>query len=61
MWNTWVPFLTSSAALWMAVTILALAAIARRQARNRAMREMWDEEEDWAGDRGSGDTDDRLN
>lgn len=47
LWNTWVPFLTSSAALWMAVTALALLAIARRRARNRAMYEMWDEEERW--------------
>jgi hypothetical protein len=47
MWNTWVPFLTSSAALWMAVTALALLAIARRRARNRAMYEVWDEEEHW--------------
>jgi len=47
MWNTWVPFLTSSAALWMAVTVLALLAISRRRARNRAMYEMWDEEDHW--------------
>ncbi|MEN8165216.1 MAG: hypothetical protein ABFS37_13890 [Acidobacteriota bacterium] len=45
LWNTWVPFLTSSAALWMAVTALALLAIARRRARNRAMYEMWDDED----------------
>lgn len=47
MWNTWIPFLTSSAALWMAVTILALVAIARRRARNREMHEIWDSEEAW--------------
>jgi len=45
LWNTWVPFLTSSAALWMAVTVLALLAISRRRARKRAMYEMWEEEE----------------
>ena len=47
LWNTWVPFLTSSAALWMAVTILALVAISRRRARKRAMYERWDDEESW--------------
>ncbi len=61
LWNTWVPFLTSTAALWMAVTILALVAIARRQARNRTMYEMWDEEEDWMSDHDEEDQGQQLN
>ncbi|MCD4751299.1 MAG: hypothetical protein K8R59_18165 [Thermoanaerobaculales bacterium] len=45
LWNTWLPFLTSTGALWMAVTLLALLAILRRLAKNRAMRKQWDSEE----------------
>jgi hypothetical protein len=45
-WNTWVPFLTSTGALWMAVTVLALVAIHRRRARSRAMIEKWEAEEE---------------
>lgn len=44
-WNTWFPFLTSSAALWMVVTTLALIAFVRRRARSRAMHEQWEIEE----------------
>jgi hypothetical protein len=41
----WVPFLTSGAVLWMGVTALALVAIARRRARDAAIRRRWEEEE----------------
>ncbi len=61
MWNTWVPFLTSSAALWMAVTALALLAIARRRVRNRVMYEMWDEEENWESGPEERDRDQEIN
>jgi hypothetical protein len=44
-WSTWVPFLTSSGALWMAITALALLAIKRRRVRSRAMHEAWEQEE----------------
>jgi hypothetical protein len=44
-WFTWVPFLTSSVALWMGITALALLAIVRRRARSAAIRRRWDEEE----------------
>ncbi|MDX2437256.1 MAG: hypothetical protein QNL88_09425 [Acidobacteriota bacterium] len=44
-WNTWLPFLTSTGALWMAVTLLALVAIQRRRVRSRKMIEEWEEEE----------------
>ncbi len=45
-WNTWLPFLTSTGALWMAVTLLALVAIQRRRVRSRQMIEKWEEEEE---------------
>jgi hypothetical protein len=65
-WNTWLPFLTSTGALWMAVTLLALVAIHRRRARSRQMIEEWDEEDERAGAglRGRvlrGDDDDLVN
>lgn len=44
-WTTWVPFLTSTGALWMAITILALVAFQRRRARRRARLEAWEREE----------------
>lgn len=43
-WNTWVPFLTSTGALWMAITVLALIAFQRRRARNRRLHEIWESE-----------------
>ena len=45
LWHTWVPFLTSSGALWAAITALALIAIRRRRRKSAAMRERWDLEE----------------
>jgi hypothetical protein len=45
LWATWVPFLTSAGALWMAITVLALVAIARRTVKNRDLRRRWDAEE----------------
>ena len=44
-WNTWLPFLTSTGALWMAVTLLALVAIHRRRVRSRQMIEEWEGED----------------
>ena len=45
LWTAWVPFLTSSTVLWMAITLLALVAIRRRKERDAALRETWAEEE----------------
>jgi Peptidase MA superfamily len=45
LWTTWVPFVTSTTALWMAITLLALLAIKRRRERDAAIREAWAEEE----------------
>ncbi len=44
-WGTWVPFLTSSTALWIGVTALALLAIRGRRRRDAEMRERWAIEE----------------
>jgi hypothetical protein len=49
-WSTWLPFLTSTGALWMAITILALVAIRRRRVRSQQMLEAWDEEEEIAAE-----------
>jgi 2-polyprenyl-3-methyl-5-hydroxy-6-metoxy-1,4-benzoquinol methylase len=43
----WVPALTGTGALWAGITVLALAAGARRRARSRAIRERWEAEERW--------------
>lgn len=45
VWNTWVPFATSTAALWMGITALALLAVKRRRDRDAALRAAWDAEE----------------
>jgi hypothetical protein len=45
LWYRWLPFLTSSSVLWIAVTLLALLAVRRRRERDRKIREMWDAEE----------------
>ena len=50
-WTTWLPFLTSTGALWMAITILALVAIRRRRVRSQQMLEAWEEEEEIATER----------
>lgn len=47
-WNRWLPFMTSPATLWIAVTLLALVAIKRRRDRNRLLEEQWSKEEQWA-------------
>jgi len=49
LWTTWVPFVTSSTVLWMAITLLALLAIKRRRERDAAIREAWAQEERAAG------------
>ena len=46
LWHTWVPFLTSSGALWAAITALALIAIRRRRRKSTLMRQRWEIEEE---------------
>lgn len=44
-WNRWVPFLTSSGALWLVVSALAVVAFYRRRQRDLELLDQWDEEE----------------
>ncbi len=50
VWNRWVPFITSTLALWLFITFLALWAIRRRRAKNRMRIEEWEEEAQVAGE-----------
>jgi hypothetical protein len=45
LWDRWVPIVSSSVLLWGAISLLAVAAIQRRRARDRARLEAWGEEE----------------
>lgn len=45
LWNKWIPFLTSSATLWMVITGLALWAFRRRRERDAEQVALWEEEE----------------
>ena len=45
MWSRWVPVATSSAMLWLAITLLALYAYRRRQKHAVAVRRRWEEED----------------
>lgn len=45
LWRRWVPFLTSSVVLWIAVTLLALYAFKRRRDRDAALARRWEVEE----------------
>jgi hypothetical protein len=44
-WTRWGPFFTTSDALWMVVTLLALTAFLRRRQQRAALRKKWAEEE----------------
>jgi len=44
-WGAWVPFLTSTTALWIGITALALLAIRGRRRRDAELRERWAYEE----------------
>ena len=44
-WTRWLPFVTSSTVLWMAITALALLAIKRRRERDARLRDGWALEE----------------
>lgn len=44
-WYRWVPILSSSATLWIGITLLAMWAMGKRRARDAALRKMWEEEE----------------
>lgn len=44
-WYRWVPILTSSATLWIGITLLAVWAMGKRRARDAALRKVWEEED----------------
>ena len=44
-WAAWLPTLTSTTTLWLAVTAIALLAIVRRVMKNRAIEKKWLDEE----------------
>jgi hypothetical protein len=44
IWTTWVPIFTSSATIWVLVTLLALLAIRRRRQKNAEIERKWEEE-----------------
>jgi hypothetical protein len=44
IWTSWVPIVTSTTTLWLAITLLALAAIYMRHRRNRQIEEQWEKE-----------------
>lgn len=44
-WNRWIPFLTSSALIWLLITLLALWAFRRRHEKNEELRRRWEAEE----------------
>lgn len=44
-WNRWVPFITSSTALWMGISFLAVLAWRRRKLLAEERMQAWDEEE----------------
>src|SRR5207253_2687782 len=46
IWTSWVPIMTSSTTLWLAVTMLAIVAIYVRRNRNREIEEQWAKEEE---------------
>lgn len=46
LWNRWVPVITSSTALWMGITLLALYASRRQRRRVAAIRQQWRDEGD---------------
>lgn len=46
LWTRWVPIITSSAALWALITLLAMFAIRRRRQKDAEIRRAWEDEED---------------
>jgi hypothetical protein len=46
IWTNWVPLITSTTTVWIAVTALAIVAIYRHRRRNREIEERWAMEEE---------------
>ncbi len=47
----WVPAITGTTSLWIAITLLTFLALARRRARSRAILERWEREGDFGDER----------
>jgi hypothetical protein len=45
IWTSWIPIVTSSTVLWLAITGLALLAIYMRYRKNRQIEARWDKED----------------
>jgi|CXWL01.1.fsa_nt_gi hypothetical protein len=41
LWDRWVPIISSTTLLWGGITLLAMAAVRRRRARDLAVQERW--------------------
>jgi len=62
LWYRWVPIVTSSFTLWLAITVLALLAFRRRRQRDAALAAAWEEEfPESLGPLPPGDTDPQPN
>ncbi len=48
LWNRWVPIVSSSATLWMGITLLAIYAYRKQRQRAAALRQQWEQEDDRA-------------
>jgi hypothetical protein len=46
IWTSWIPVLTSSTIVWLAITFLALLAIYMRRVRNREIEKRWEQEDE---------------
>jgi hypothetical protein len=51
----WIPAITGTGTLWLAITALALLAGARRRARSRRIAESWEAEDGWTAAAGLGE------
>lgn len=60
-WYRWLPFLTSSSVLWLAIVLLALLAARRRRQRVRELKQQWDLEEAWESVASDDDPRDAIN
>ena len=45
IWTSWIPIISSTAMLWLGVTLLALLAIYMRRRRNREIEKEWEQED----------------
>jgi hypothetical protein len=45
LWNRWIPVATSSAMLWLTITLLAFWAFTRQRKRTAAIKKQWREDE----------------